>query len=1276
MPQLPSIQRIAPTVLPQTRVALLMDYAREGAADPRVAKIARALVEARSRVIGRNLTPAEAAQALADGVHELVDYVPDPPGEEVFQSAVTTLGNACGRGPSPLTGGAKGCGDCEDLAVLLAAFCMALGIRAQVVWMEQPGAPLNHVSAQVCVDPALPDCWQWLDATLPGARLGEHPYDALARVGDAFRARVFGPAPTRPAGSLTDGGAMLSVREMPPGGTVSVGGRGLGGNWLGGEERQLAWEVDVPPDLLGPQVVIVDSGRGPRRAARVEFAPGANVDLPWSAMRDRTELILNGLPRGVRAVEIDGRAITGQWLDDAQTRWAGWLGGEYTFGDPHAVTVVDADGRRATTQVVFVPAASTEVEYRAMAPDARGRLVVVGMPHGGTVALDGRPLGGGTWLDAGMTRWALDVPPDLVGALRTVMVRNAAGQELAARVTPTAGATTEVEYAAMQRAPDAPSPPTGPRVVIEGMPHGGTVAIGGTPIVSDSTWLDAEMTRWAVPVPPGMAGTQQEILVTPPRGARDARPRFAVDTLPAVGDLSVPFLDMVAREVVRPGVVVPVFVAPPVGTVDAARPARVVIVGMPHGGRVTVDGQTPSSGTWLDAALTRWAVPVPPGLAGGTRTVAVLAPDGTERSKRIALAAEGDTEVAYEGLRPTTGGSTPGAVTRAARVVIVGMPHGGTVAIDGQPGGAASWLDAAMTRWAVDVPPALAGASREVAVTNRSGARATARVAVPAEGDVEVPYAGMTGAPGATEPGARMPPRIVIVGFPAGGIVQADARVLSVGTWLDAAMTRWAVSVPSDLVNRKVDLAVTAPDGARRQRAVETPVEGDVEIAYADLAPSTPAPRPEGRVVVRGAGANAEASVVRVGEGGALSALLFLRPDPAGYLAATLPVGEGYGLTVRVATGLGTQTFAAPVTIALNADSVYDLTADGLVFRPQVTDARANPQPEGGVLAQSGRALLTVTGVPDDGNAPGAVAATGASAWVVEARLLPPMEGVSLPGTPPRPPAPWTPLQKRSPGVYTAELSPGLTDVRVFRRAGGRDGLDERSAQIELTFGPNSLDFNAMRSVGDGLRSTRVGVVRVTGVPAGWSVSIGGNVEGAPVSCENPDACSAPHGGNGGTALVTLARGNIRTVREVSLPRDRSADVTVDVGFDSRRAQAFAAGTLGVTGVDPRGIRSGYWSDLALVSLRGLPDATLRRTVKEFERVTPPGADGRAVYAVFSASHGMVPIAATEREARALARDLGLVSSGRMTPEGRYPFEIVVPLRVPVAAPGGAQVTP
>jgi len=111
---------------------------------------------------------AEVAVARCLASVQALPYVPDPPGKpfDLVRPAVETQ----------FVGG-----DCEDLAVLLCALYRRLGVRWGLVWIDQGdwSAPLDHVTAEVF----LRNQWFWTDPTVPGARVGEHPYDAVRRTG-------------------------------------------------------------------------------------------------------------------------------------------------------------------------------------------------------------------------------------------------------------------------------------------------------------------------------------------------------------------------------------------------------------------------------------------------------------------------------------------------------------------------------------------------------------------------------------------------------------------------------------------------------------------------------------------------------------------------------------------------------------------------------------------------------------------------------------------------------------------------------------------------------------------------------------------------------------------------------------------------------------------------------------------------------------------------------------------------------------------------------------
>lgn len=76
-------------------------------------------------------------------------------------------------------------GDCDDLAKLLVAMLRALKRKARLATL---GNPPIHVAAQVWELRG----WQWLEATVPGARVGEHPREACRRLGLPIRQDLAG----------------------------------------------------------------------------------------------------------------------------------------------------------------------------------------------------------------------------------------------------------------------------------------------------------------------------------------------------------------------------------------------------------------------------------------------------------------------------------------------------------------------------------------------------------------------------------------------------------------------------------------------------------------------------------------------------------------------------------------------------------------------------------------------------------------------------------------------------------------------------------------------------------------------------------------------------------------------------------------------------------------------------------------------------------------------------------------------------------------------------
>ena len=168
------------------RLVMLEDLVELGSKDPRVVDLA-------NRALRNN--PADPLSELLNALHQLVEFTPDC-GDgtcEQFQRAEHTLFD-------------RGKGDCDDMAVAYSAMARAIRFASRVVWIDQPDKPNNHVASQACApirpasaiqqnyaamvhsNPSSPTCgashgWTWIETTLPGAMVGEHPYTAAKRLG-------------------------------------------------------------------------------------------------------------------------------------------------------------------------------------------------------------------------------------------------------------------------------------------------------------------------------------------------------------------------------------------------------------------------------------------------------------------------------------------------------------------------------------------------------------------------------------------------------------------------------------------------------------------------------------------------------------------------------------------------------------------------------------------------------------------------------------------------------------------------------------------------------------------------------------------------------------------------------------------------------------------------------------------------------------------------------------------------------------------------------------
>lgn len=197
---------ISPWITPPARKDRLNSMAAQGAHTALIQSLTRWVLDRLTRRLGRAPTVLEVAQANLDAVFELVEYHADEYSDlDFYQFVEDTLAPHAGNPISPITGQPKGRGDCEDTSLLNAAMNLAVPLvggpimGGAVEWMPQDGMPQNHVTSIVMApgavftnqirrtDPMLPSEWAWSETTIPGARVGEHPYAAVDRLGKSTR---------------------------------------------------------------------------------------------------------------------------------------------------------------------------------------------------------------------------------------------------------------------------------------------------------------------------------------------------------------------------------------------------------------------------------------------------------------------------------------------------------------------------------------------------------------------------------------------------------------------------------------------------------------------------------------------------------------------------------------------------------------------------------------------------------------------------------------------------------------------------------------------------------------------------------------------------------------------------------------------------------------------------------------------------------------------------------------------------------------------------------
>jgi len=506
---------VSPLTLPSERIAKLQALALLGADDIRVQVIARHLYQMLSDALGRPPTRLETLQWLMNALHLLCDYVPDPPGEEVFQTVQWTLGGGGGFSVSPITGRQKGCGDCEDLACALVCLCLCLGISARCFWWDQPNSPLNHVSVKAMLDGAEID----LDATIPGARPGESPYEALARVGPDFRSRVFGltdamgglfhpsGAIYRAAGEADGTGGTVRILGMPLAAQVTANGLPVQGTIEAGN----TWTGTVPAGLKLFRVAPPGGSSQPVRSGLYVVPDGGNLVIDYRTMPVGVAAIrVQNMPRG-GAVAIDGVRTPGRWEDAEMTTWnVPASPGERrvevfetaTATRPTRATVyVLGDGSRGvpygTVDYATMPAAPPPtvglLPIAPVLPGASNLLRIEGMPPDGQVVIDDQPVQG-RWDDAAHRLWSVPVTP---GDRRVTVKRP--GQPDRSAIYTLGNTLVTVLYDTMPIV----APPSAParRLRIEGMPEGATVFFDERAI--DGAWEDGSRTTWVVGFVPG-----------------------------------------------------------------------------------------------------------------------------------------------------------------------------------------------------------------------------------------------------------------------------------------------------------------------------------------------------------------------------------------------------------------------------------------------------------------------------------------------------------------------------------------------------------------------------------------------------------------------------------------------------------------------------------------------------------------------------------------------------------------------------------------------------
>lgn len=208
----PPVFEVPPTATPRARLDILYEeLIIPGSRDPGMIALSRSVISdgIQSGLVGRN-DPVGHQQLLLDWQYRNVPYAEDPIGPDGYEIELFKWAWKAIEDRED---------DCEGKITVFCTMAMAVGYPAFPVWIEQPLSRNNHVAGKVAVPrwaaaslpvvkpyevvivlpsrvPEIDGVWAWVEATLPavklsenvvipGAQIGEFPYDVQNRLRDA-----------------------------------------------------------------------------------------------------------------------------------------------------------------------------------------------------------------------------------------------------------------------------------------------------------------------------------------------------------------------------------------------------------------------------------------------------------------------------------------------------------------------------------------------------------------------------------------------------------------------------------------------------------------------------------------------------------------------------------------------------------------------------------------------------------------------------------------------------------------------------------------------------------------------------------------------------------------------------------------------------------------------------------------------------------------------------------------------------------------------------------